>query len=161
MDLASSAVYFGAFIGYILFSFYSDNFGRKLSLALAWGVTFTGSILLLLTENIYMGAAAMFLLGAGGDASLNICFYFLGEVYDNESRQKYSIIIQPFFPAGALLITLAFYLMQNWRLACLIVIAGPSAFVFLGVLFYVKETPMFLMRKGVDETLKVLNKIGK
>lgn len=78
MDLASSAVYFGAFIGYILFSFYSDNFGRKLSLALAWGVTFTGSILLFLTENIYMGAAAMFLLGAGGDASLNICFYFLG-----------------------------------------------------------------------------------
>lgn len=46
----------------------------------AWGVTNVGAILLVVSENIYMAAAAMFLLGGGSDASFNLCFYFLGEV---------------------------------------------------------------------------------
>lgn len=64
----------------MLFSFYSDNYGRRITLLLAWGLAVIGTLLLLFSENLIMVAIGMFLLGAGADASVNMCFNFLGEV---------------------------------------------------------------------------------
>jgi len=37
----------GALVGYVLFSFYSDNYGRRITLLLAWGLAVVGTLLLL------------------------------------------------------------------------------------------------------------------
>ena len=108
-----------------------------------------------------MAAGSMFLLGAGSDASINLCFYFLGEVVESKTRQKYSILIQPWFATGALVITFVFYLIKNWRIVCIITITGPSVALMIFVFFYIEETPLFLFRKGIRPTLKALNRIGK
>lgn len=83
MDLASSAVYVGALIGYLLFSFYADNFGRRITMILAWGIATIGTLVLLFSQNLIMVAVGFFMLGAGADAAVNMCFNFLGEVVEN------------------------------------------------------------------------------
>jgi MFS family permease len=87
VDLASSSTYLGAFVGYILISFFSDNFGRRTSMLLAWATTTVGSIIVSLSQNIYMAAFGLFLSGAGSDAAINICFFFFGEVVGDKKRQ--------------------------------------------------------------------------
>lgn len=78
INLATSSVYVGALVGYILFSFYSDNYGRRITLIIAWGLATIGSLVVLFSQNLVMASIGMFLLGAGSDASINMCFNFLG-----------------------------------------------------------------------------------
>lgn len=37
----------------------------------------------------------------------------------------------------------------------------PSVILLFFVVIYVEETPHFLIQKGIDKTLKSLNRIGK
>jgi hypothetical protein len=47
---------------------------------LAWGLATLGTLILLFSQNLPMVACGFFLLGAGADAAVNMCFNFLGEV---------------------------------------------------------------------------------
>ena len=78
MDLAASSVYFGALVGYLLFSFYSDNFGRRITMIIAFGIATIGSLIILFSVGLVTVSIGLFLLGAGADASINMCFNFLG-----------------------------------------------------------------------------------
>ena len=78
MDLLSSFTYFGAFLGYLVISFFADNFGRRSSLTIGWGITTLGSIIVACSVNIYMGAIGLFLCGFGSDVSVNIAFFYFG-----------------------------------------------------------------------------------
>ena len=68
----------GALVGYIIFSFYSDNYGRRITMLIAWGIATVGSLIILFSQNLVMVSIGMFMLGAGADASINMCFNFLG-----------------------------------------------------------------------------------
>lgn len=126
IDLVKSFVYFGAFIGYIAISFFSDNFGRRSSILVSWVICTVGAILVSVSPNVYVVAAGMFLCGCGCDAGINICFFFFGEVVGDEKRQKYSVIIQIFFCLGAMATTLFFYLIPSWRINWIILVTAPS-----------------------------------
>jgi len=78
VDLAASAVYLGALVGYLLFSFYSDNFGRRITIMIAYGIATIGTLIVLFSVGLVTVSIGMFLLGAGADASINMCFNFLG-----------------------------------------------------------------------------------
>ena len=93
-----------------------------------------------------MVAVGLFLIGAGADAAINMCFNFLGEVVEYEVRQKYSIILQVAFPLGACILTLAFIWIKDWQLAALLLIVIPSVIGLLWIAMYVEETPQFLLR---------------
>ena len=80
LDVLSSFTYFGAFVGYLVISFFADNFGRKSSLIIGWGICSLGVVIVAASFNIYMTAAGLFLCGFGSDVSLNIAFFFFGEV---------------------------------------------------------------------------------
>lgn len=56
---------------------------------------------------------------------------------EDKTRQKYSILIQPWFATGALFITLIFYLIPNWRIVCIIVMTGPTVILMMLIFFYV------------------------
>ena len=135
--MASSAVYFGAFLGYIGFSFFSDNFGRRSSILLAWGCTTLGGIILATSFNIPMAAFGLFLAGGGADAAINICFYFFSEVIEDAKRQRYSIVVQIAFTIGAMTVTLLFYTIPSWRIVVIVSITVPSIIGFILVFFFV------------------------
>lgn len=80
IDITTSSTYVGAFVGYIFFSFFADNFGRKTTLALTWSVATAGTFILLFSQNLWMAGIGLFMIGSGGDAAVNMCFNFLGEV---------------------------------------------------------------------------------
>jgi OCT family organic cation transporter-like MFS transporter 4/5 len=80
VDALSSFVYFGAFIGYLIISFFADNWGRWNSLMIGWFSVTVGAIVVCCSVNIYMAAIGMFLCGFGSDVSVNIAFFFFGEV---------------------------------------------------------------------------------
>ena len=107
-----------------------------------------------------MVAVGLFLSGCGSDAAVNICFFFFGEVVGDKKRQKYSVFVQIFWTLGAMLLTLLFFLIDNWRLNWIIVVVIPALIKMFLLLFYIEETPQFLIKKGVEPTIKAMNRIG-
>lgn len=138
INLASSSVYVGALVGYIVFSFYSDNFGRRLTMLIAWGLATAGSLLVLFSVGLVMVSIGMFMLGAGADASINMCFNFLGEVVEDRTRQKYSVILQPWFAIGACLVTTLFIFIQNWKIVFLILVVVPCVVLMFFIVIYIE-----------------------
>ena len=138
--------YVGAFIGLIVFSFFSDNYGRKKSIIISWIIFTFGTILIVLSEELVLGGIAMFLIGVGS-ASMFMCFHILHEILSTRTRQKYQILIQGFSSVGALLITLFFYLIKNWVIVCLILLVFPSILLLVFIFFNIEETPYFLLKK--------------
>ena len=132
----SSFVYFGAFIGYLVISFFADNWGRRTSLMIGWAVVTLGSILVACSVNIYMAAVGMFMCGFGSDVSVNIGFFFFGEVVGSDKREKYSVFVQIWFPVGSIIITAFFYFMDNWRIIWIIVLASPCLLNFFLMYFF-------------------------
>lgn len=161
LDLAKSSVYLGSFIGFLLFSFFTDNFGRRKSILLSLGTCALGNLVLTLSPNLVIASLGLVLSGAGGNASINITFYFMGETVQNEKRQKYSVLVQAAFTVGAILVTALYMIVPNWRIVSIILVAIPSFASLFLVLIYVEQTPQFLLRKTNAQALKALNRIGK
>ena len=65
-------------MGYLLFSFYADNYGRRITFVIAWAIATLGTLILLFSANLAMVGIGLFMLGAGADAAINMCFNFLG-----------------------------------------------------------------------------------
>jgi MFS family permease len=78
LDLLKSSPYFGAFLGFILFSIISDNFGRRKTMILSLGTASFGCVLLVIGQNISMITVGILLAGAGANPSAVMVFCFLG-----------------------------------------------------------------------------------
>jgi MFS family permease len=78
LDLIKSCPYFGSFLGYIGFSYISDNFGRRTTMIMSLGLAMIGSLLIVLSYNLGMVAVGVILAGGGINVSAGIVFYFLG-----------------------------------------------------------------------------------
>ena len=86
LDITQSATYFGAFIGYLVFSFFSDNYGRRKTLVVSSAIATVGCWIFLFSQNLVMVAIGLFMIGSGSDAAVNMCFNFLGEVVEFKAR---------------------------------------------------------------------------
>ena len=104
---------------------------------LTWGIETAGALLFLFSSHLVMVAIGLFLIGAGADAAINMCFNFLGEVVEYEARQKFSIILQVAFPLGACLLTFAFIWIKDWQLAALLLIVLPSVVGLFSIVMYI------------------------
>lgn len=107
-------------------------------MVLAWGVASIGSLLMLFSVNLVMVSFGLFLLGAGSDAAITLSLNFLGEVVDNEVRQKYSVILQPWFAIGACIVTTGSIFINNWKVLLLIFVVIPCFVILIFVLIYVE-----------------------
>jgi hypothetical protein len=72
--------YAGCFFGYVFFSFFADNFGRRYTMLLTWLVTIIGFALISVSWHISVVGIGLFLAGAGADSAINIAFFFFNEV---------------------------------------------------------------------------------
>ena len=71
-------LYVGTFAGYLIFLFFTDNFGRKFSLVMTWSVTMFGISLLCLAPNITVANIGLFLAGMGCESAIRINMAILG-----------------------------------------------------------------------------------
>ena len=55
----------GVLFGYMVVFYFTDNFGRKFSMVLAWSITVVGIGILSGALNIWMACAGIFLAGFG------------------------------------------------------------------------------------------------
>lgn len=78
LDLIKSSPYFGSMLGYIIFSYISDNFGRKKTMTLSLGLATLGSIIVAVGYNMPMISIGVIMSGAGINVSAATVFYFLG-----------------------------------------------------------------------------------
>lgn len=110
LNLYSTFAYFGALVGYLVISIFSDNWGRRKTFILSWGITCLGAILLLFSNSILMAGIGLFFAGLGSDSALNITMVIVIEVYESDLCQKIQTAIQGCFTFGALFVTLIYYL---------------------------------------------------
>ena len=130
-------------------------------MVVSWGICTLGTVIVACSVNIYMVAVGLFFSGCGCDAAINICFFFFGEVVGDERRQKYSVFVQIFFTLGAMIITFFFSVIDSWRINWICLVTVPAIIELLLLIFYIEETPQFLLKKGVAVTKKALNRIGR
>lgn len=149
LDLASTMTYLGAFIGYTVISFFSDNWGRRTSIIASWTIGCVGVVILMAAQGIYMAGFGLFLCAMGCDSAINITIFIFGEVLENKKRQSYSVVIMAFFPMGAVIVTGLFYIFEDWWVVLAIGLAAPMLLVEIWMIFYLEETPAFLVKKGI------------
>jgi MFS family permease len=64
-------------MGYLVFSFVSDNYGRKKTMVIGWSIAILGYSLIVFAQNIYMAIFGVIVSGFGGDACTPMTIYFI------------------------------------------------------------------------------------
>ena len=71
-------LFIGIFFGYMFVFYFTDNFGRKFSMVLAWSITVLGIAVLSGAVNITMACAGLFLAGFGSETCIRITMTVIG-----------------------------------------------------------------------------------
>ncbi len=161
LDMIKSSPYFGSLIGFILSSLVGDSLGRKRVMVISLGIAALGSILMVVSNNLWMITFGVIITGAGINVSSALCFCYMGEVVSDIKRQKYSILIQISYTIGSMFLTVFYYLIGNWRVNSIILQVVPVIVAFWLFVFYVEDTPLFLVKGSNEKAVKALNRIGE
>ena len=137
LDIIKGSPYFGSFLGYIIFSYVSDNFGRRKTMIMSLGLGTLGTIIVALGSNIIMISIGMIMSGAGINVSGGMLFCFLSEGVENLKRQKYSIIIQAGYNIAAIIMTGLYYFIGSWRINFILISMIPTVIAFFSFVLYV------------------------
>lgn len=128
--------FIGIFCGYIVILFFTDNFGRKMSVMMAWGITVLGSIILCASVNLEMAMVGLFLTGAGSESAIRISMAVFGEIVDYYVRQEYSVALEISFGLAGILVGIIYYLIDDWRMINIFFVALPCIVEYLLFIFY-------------------------
>lgn len=159
ITILTSLVFIGSLIGFFIIPYLADNWGRKKALFVAWGSCTIGVVSFAFANDINMVAVGQFLAGFGGNPAITLSYSFINEQSLGKSRQYFSIGIQIAYAVGEALLGLIFYYIPYWRTVAIIVL-GP--FVVINFLiFYLEESPKFMINKDSVLTLQIFNKIAK
>jgi sugar porter (SP) family MFS transporter len=142
----------GAAVGSALAGRVSDAVGRK-RLIIAAGVVFTGGALLAaLSPSVGVLIAARFILGlAVGSAALAVPIY-LAEIAPTNVRGAIASLNQLMIVTGilaAFIVNAILASSQDWRL--MLGLAGVPSVILLIGMFFMPETPRFLVHAGEEE----------
>ena len=159
--LSHLAASIGAIVGCVVAGVYADNVGRKRVLVRCWIVTLVGAVLTTASVHLHMTTAGLFLCGMGlfPSSLLSLCFF--SEMVSPGGRQTASTVVQLYTPVGGLLAVVFFYVIDHWRVVWGLLITLPILVMLFLIIFYLEETPKFLLRQGPKATVKALNRIGR
>ncbi|KAL4457087.1 hypothetical protein ABPG74_014725 [Tetrahymena malaccensis] len=159
-DILCSLSQIGCLVGFLVFSWFADNKGRKTALFWSWMIGTVGVFLSGFSNNIILFAIGFFLQGFGTNPAIIIHFSFLNEHSLGKFRELSSIGVQVFWGIGESFLVLAAYLVPYWRYLILFVFGIPVALLNFGI-FFVQESPKYLYEKDPQQAIKVLNKIAR
>ena len=73
-------VYIGSFIGFYVFTYIADNFGRKIGLSYSWIIGCIGMLIIsFLSNNYYVSGVGFFLMGFGMNPAITLHYSFFSE----------------------------------------------------------------------------------
>ncbi|KAL4508271.1 hypothetical protein ABPG72_003575 [Tetrahymena utriculariae] len=159
-DILCSLSQIGCLVGFLVFSWFADNKGRKTALFWSWMIGTVGVFLSGFSYSIIPFGIGFFLQGFGTNPAIIIHFSFLNEHSLGKFRELSSIGVQVFWGIGESFLVLAAYLVPYWRDLILFVFGIPVALLNFGI-FLVQESPKYLHEKNPQEAIKVLNKIAR
>ena len=158
-NLLISIFYFGCLIGFFIIPTVADNFGRKIGMLISWGIFGVGVLVLAFSFHPGLIGIGEFLAGFGSNPAIILCYSFINEQFLRKSRQIYGVGIQVFFAVGMCITGLLFIPDLTWRYV-LYLLLGLILVSFIS-LFYLLETPKFLMIREKEKTLEVLNTMAR
>lgn len=123
----------------------ADNHGRRITIVISSLITFFGCIILIFSQGLWMAAIGLLMCGMGSDSTLAVLGSIGAECCDDNFRQKATSIVQGAFTIGALLVTLFYYLFEDWKIATIYCLAIPAFINAAVIILFVKETPMYLI----------------
>lgn len=159
VTVLESLVSIGSLLGFFVFPYLADNWGRKKAMHIAWATCTLGILLVATAQEISMMAIGQFLAGFGGNPAITLDYSFINEQSLGKSRQYFSVGIQVSLAIGEALLGLVFFGVSNWRTVSYVLLA-PTVIINI-LLFYLEESPKFMISKDSAITLKILNNIAK
>ena len=109
-----------------------------------------------------MACVGLFFAGAGCESTIRISMAIFAEIVEYNKRQAYSIALEIGFGVSGILVGLLYWALKDWRIIIIIFCCVPCFILLLVMIFFLEETPKFLITKGTPEKAeKALNKIGK
>ena len=154
-----SILYFGCLVGYFCIPTIADNYGRKIAIKIAWVIYGLGVVLIGFSFHPSLVGIGEFMAGFGSNPAITLCFSFLNEQCLRKKRQRYGVIVQGFFGVGVCVIGLIFISDITWRYVFYILLGLIVLWFFF--LFYLLETPKFLLSRKKKKILAVLNIMAK
>lgn len=158
-----SSALWGTVIGALFGSIPADKFGRKNTLIVIGLFYFISAIGSALAPDAYTFAFFRFIGGLGIGASTIAAPAYISEIAPAQNRGRLVAMYQLSIVAGILIAFISNYFLRNigvdaWR--WMLGVAAFPAFIYSVWMFFVPESPRWLVIKGkVQEAEKVLKKI--
>ena len=160
IPILQSMIFFGALIGFFFIPTIADNSGRKEGLKIAMIIGIIGSILLSIADSPKVTGFALFFIGFGTNPAITLAFSFINEQCLGKSRQRFGVGVQIGLALGETLIALIFLTGLTWR-EIMYMLIGFFMMTYIAIELILKETPLYLIEKNPQQTLKVLNEMAK
>lgn len=158
-SILQSLISIGSFFGFFVFPYYADNYGRKITLSIAWGFFTAGVLILTLANGPIMVGIGEFLIGFGGNPAITLDFSFINEQSLGKSRQYFSIGVQITFAVAESLLGYVLFWIDNWRISLYIILGISVAINFLHL--FLIETPKYMISRDIPKTVDIFNRIAK
>lgn len=168
--LAAASAILGCIPGAMFAGFMSDKFGRKKLLFFCALLYAISGVLSAIPQTFGQFLAARLLSGLGIGASSMICPVYIAEISPEKWRGRLGSLFQLGIVTGIFLTLFINKVIQGmgddtwnttmgWR--WMLGMEAVPAFLFIGLLFTVPESPRWLAQKGqVEEARTILTKIG-
>ncbi|PIK54706.1 putative organic cation transporter protein-like [Apostichopus japonicus] len=159
-DLAQSIYFAGVLFGSFVMGSLSDIIGRRVSLILTVSLVIIFQIAASFAPSFWSYCTFRFFVGAFNIGGFLLAFVIVTELVGPSKRVYTGIIIQLFYAVGAMLLTLFGYLIRNWEVLQLTIMA---LFVVCYFTFpFVPESARWLVVKSkYDKAEKIINKMAK
>ncbi|NGX32133.1 MAG: Arabinose-proton symporter [Candidatus Anoxychlamydiales bacterium] len=156
-----SFILIGAIIGAYVGGSLSDRIGRKKTFFYAILALFIGTIVFVITKNIFLFFTSRALIGFSIGIFSAVSPIYIAEISDPKYRGRLVSINQLFLVLGILLSNIfAYFFLKNFHWQSIFLTGLIFAFIMLILLFFIPETPSFLANNNQKpKAIKILKKV--
>ncbi|XP_003971522.2 solute carrier family 22 member 2-like [Takifugu rubripes] len=159
-DMYQSSLGVGFLFGSVAFGYFSDKYGRKLTIVLANMMNFIMGIAVAVIPNYTCILLFRAFLGFSMKGSWMSSYVLISEVVGMKNRRFVGIMYQVFLSFALLIVPLLAYLITDWRWLQ-VVITAPTG-MFLVYYWFVPESPRWLLsQKKFPKALEITKAIAK
>ena len=149
-------------MGFLSVAFIGDVFRSKILVISGTVITLIGILMMTLTDIFWLSIVGIFVMPMGLIISYNLAYIFITEMVEENSRQKYKMVISSIYSVGGLLDVLMFFIAPNFEIILLGFFGISLLIVCLFFIFFFTDTPNSMITKNTPEkTYKNLLYIAK
>lgn len=159
-SLAESSYFIGTIIGSIIFGNLGNIYGRKPTFYVLLVLNIIAGILSAFPPNYVAYIVYRAFIGTTSIVIFQIPFILAMEMVSPQKRSVSGMLICFMFPFSIAFMCLLAYLARDWYILSLI--TSFPLFIFLGVWYFVPESPRWLMTQNrIDEAEAIVQKMAK